>query len=221
MESKKFLKFTAICGFLSVITTLGIHLVFADVPTDFEERAAVFQNGTYILNHWWIIIHCLLVLVAMWGFFLTQFRKSLGFSGMGFLFFVVFAVVEIIRQMFVLFYLNGLRAKYLAEPDMAVKALYKYDLTTFSMFSNSFFGMFILAFGLANLFYGLSLYKDKGFGKILSWMLIIWALFNFMALANEFMAYEPISNFLGIYNYTYQPFIRGLMAWWVWKKAIS
>lgn len=218
-ESKNFIKFTAISGFFSVITTLGIHLLFPDVPTDFEERAAIFQDGIYILNRWWVIIHCILVLIAMWGFFLTQFRKSIGFTGLGFIFFVVFAVVEIIRQMFVLFYLNGLRAKYLTETDIVIKSLYKYDLTTFSMFSNSFFGMFILAFGLANFFYGLSLWTEKGFGKILSWMLIIWGLGSFLALANEFLANESIADFLRFYNYSYQPLMRGLLAWWILKKA--
>ncbi|HMS70866.1 MAG TPA: hypothetical protein PKD18_22115 [Saprospiraceae bacterium] len=138
---------------------------------------------------------------------------------MGFLFFVIFAAVEIIRQMFVLFYLNGLRARYIEESDAAMKTLLKYDLNNFSSFSNSFFGMFILAFGLANLFYGLSLWIEKGFGKILSWMLIIWGLCTFIALANEFLANQSISNFIGHFNHTYQPMMRGLLAWWVWTNV--
>jgi hypothetical protein len=217
--SKDFLRFTAICGFLTVLTTLGVHLFFAAPPTDFEARALLFKDSTYIFNRWWIIIHCLLALVAMWGFFLIQYRKSIAFAGLGFLFFGVFAITEIARQMFVLFYLNGLRTRYIAETDATIKSLLKYDLTTFSTFSTSFFGLFVLAFGLGNLCYGWSLWREKGFGKILSWMLIVWSLGSFTALANEFIANATIAKFIETYNYVYQPLMRGLLAWWVWKKS--
>lgn len=217
--SKNFIRFTAICGFLTVFTTLGIHLFFSATPTDFEARALLFRDSAYLLNRWWIIIHCLLVLVAMWGFFLVQYRKSIGFAGLGFLFFGVFSITEIVRQMFVLFYLNGLRAKYVNETDVTIKALLKYDLSNFSIFSNSLFGLFILAFGLGNLCYGLSLWREKGFGKILSWMLILWSLGSFTALANEFWVNATISKTIETYNYVYQPLMRMLLAWWVMKTV--
>jgi|JI10StandDraft_1071094.scaffolds.fasta_scaffold511490_2 hypothetical protein len=217
--SKNFIRFAAICGFLTVFTTLGIHLFFSAAPTDFEARALLFRDSAYLFNRWWVIVHCLLVLVAMWGFFLVQYRKSIGFTGLGFLFFCVFAIAEIARQMFVLFYLNGLRAKYINETDTTIKALLKYDLSNFSIFSNSLFGLFILAFGLGNLCYGLSLWTEKGFGKILSWMLILWSLGSFTALANEFWANTTISKIIETYNYVYQPLMRLLLAWWVMKTV--
>lgn len=217
--AKNFIQFTAFCGFLTVFTTLGIHLFFSTGPTDFEARAFLFRDNTYLLNRWWIIVHCLLVLVAMWGFFLVQYCKSIGFAGLGFLFFGVFSITEIARQMFVLFYLNGLRAKYIIETDAAIKTLLKYDLSNFSVFSNSLFGLFILVFGLGNLCYGLSLWKEKGVGKILSWMLILWSLGSFTALANEFWANTTISKIIETYNYVYQPLMRGLLAWWVLKAV--
>lgn len=167
-----FLKITAACGFLSIITTLGIHLFFPPVPADFESRALLFQSSMYLFNRWWIIIHCLLVLVAMWGFYLIQRDKKQEWAGLGFLFFGVFAVVEIFRQFLVLFYLNGLRANYVAETDMTIKGLLKNDINNFTLFSVSFFGLFVFAFGLGNLCYGLSLWGEKRFGKILSWLLI-------------------------------------------------
>jgi hypothetical protein len=219
MIHPNFLRFTAICGFITVLSTLGIHLFFSDPPADFEARAKLFQDSGYLFNRWWIIVHCLLVLVAMWGFFLLQCKKSLGFAGLGLLFFGVFAVVEIARQMFVLFYLNGLRARYLAEADAAVKSLLQHDLNTFSLFSGSFFGLFILAFGLGNLCYGLSLWRENGFSKTLSWLMIFWSLGNFMALANDFIHSGTIAQFIEKYNFLYQPFMRGLLAWWVWEGA--
>lgn len=214
-----FLKITAACGFLSIITTLGIHLFFPPVPADFESRALLFQSSMYLFNRWWIIIHCLLVLVAMWGFYLIQRDKKQEWAGLGFLFFGVFAVVEIFRQFLVLFYLNGLRANYVAETDMTIKGLLKNDINNFTLFSVSFFGLFVFAFGLGNLCYGLSLWGEKRFGKILSWLLILWSLGSMLALSNEFLKSELLAKGIETYNYVYQPVMRGLLALWVWGKA--
>lgn len=214
-----FLKITAACGFLSIITTLGIHLFFPPVPADFESRALLFQSSMYLFNRWWIIIHCLLVLVAMWGFYLIQRDKKQEWAGLGFLFFGVFAVVEIFRQFLVLFYLNGLRANYVSETDMTIKGLLKNDINNFALFSVSFFGLFVFAFGLGNLCYGLSLWGEKRFGKILSWLLILWSLGSMLALSNEFLKSELLAKGIETYNYVYQPVMRGLLAWWVWGKA--
>ena len=214
-----FLKITAACGFLSIITTLGIHLFFPPVPADFESRALLFQSSMYLFNRWWIIIHCLLVLVAMWGFYLIQRDKKQEWAGLGFLFFGVFAVVEIFRQFLVLFYLNGLRANYVAETDMTIKGLLKNDINNFALFSVSFFGLFVFAFGHGNLCYGLSLWGEKRFGKILSWLLILWSLGSMLALSNEFLKSELLAKGIETYNYVYQPVMRGLLAWWVWGKA--
>jgi hypothetical protein len=214
-----FLRFTAICGILTVFTTLGIHLFFAAPPASFEARAMLFQDTTYLLNRWWIVVHCLFCLIAMWGFFLVQHQKSLGFAGLGFMFMVIFAITEIARQLFVLFYLNGLRAKYVAETDVAIKALLAHDLSSYALFSNGFFGLFILAFGLGNLCNGLSLWHEKGITKILSWFLILWSLGSFTALSNEFIQSDLTGKIIEKYNFIYQPFMRAFLALWVWDKT--
>lgn len=218
INQKNFIRFAAICCFLSVITTLGIHLFFPDAPTGFEERARLHNNTMYLLNRWWIIIHCLLALIAMWGVFLVQYKKSPGFSGLGFLFFGVFAITEIARQLLVLFYLNPLRVKYLAETNEAVKTILKLEIENFSLLGTSMFGLFVLAFGLGNLCYGLSLFKEKGFSKVLSWLLILWSFGSFTALGNEFWNSNGINIFIGHYNAFYQPIMRGLLAWWLLKS---
>ena len=73
----------------------------------------LFQNSRYLVRRWWVIAYCLLVLVAMWGFFVAQAARAQGWAGLGLTFFAVFAFTEIFRQILVLFYLNGLRAGYL------------------------------------------------------------------------------------------------------------
>jgi hypothetical protein len=218
MNNTNFIRFAAVCGFITVFTTLGLHLFFPAYATDFEDRLLLHSNSVYFFNRWWIIIHCLLALIAMSGFAVFLYKRSPGFIMLGYTFFCTFAIAEVLRQMLVLFYLNGLRVKYLAETDEAVKSILKVSLDNFGLLSNAVFGLFILAFGLGNLFYGLSIWKEKGLGKVLSIMLIIWSFGSFTALGNEFFNNDVIAGIIEKYNYIYQPFMRFLLPLWLLKN---
>lgn len=220
MQAQKgFIRFAAICCFLSVITTLGIHLYFPEPPADFEQRALMHKDPVYLLNRWWVIIHCLLVLVAMWGFALVQWKHAPATAGLGFVFFAVFAFAEITRQLFVLFYMNELREQYAAVTDINTKENLRQLLTYAGLLTAPLFGLFILSFGLGNLCYGVSLWNQTGFGKWLSVLLILWAIGTLVVFGNSFWKSEIINNIVEPYNYTFQPLIRLLLAAWLWKKA--
>lgn len=216
---KDFIKFASICCFLTVVTTLGIHLFFPAPPASFEERILLFKDKTYIINRWWVIIHCLLVIISMWGFGMLQISKSPGFSILGFLFFSVFAIAEITRQMFVLFYLNELRQQYLVLTDPVVKESLKFTISNAALFTAPLFGLFILTFGLGNLCYGLSLSGESGFNKLLSIMFIIWSIGCFLTLGNSFWKQSSVDSFIEKYSYTYQPLVRAIIGLWLWKKS--
>ncbi len=216
---KSTIQFAAICGCFSVVTTLGIHLGFPEFSSSFNERLLLFENSIYLLNRWWVIVHCLLVIVSMWGFYLVQRRKAHGLSGLGFLFFAVFGITEIARQLFVLFYLNGLRTKYLNTESLELREMLKLDIENFDLIGNSLFGLFILAFALGNLFYGLSLLSEMGWTKILGVLMVIWSLGNFTTLAIEFLPNRTLGWVIELYSYTFQPLLRGLISVWLWEMA--
>lgn len=216
---KKFVRLASICCFLTVITTLGIHAYFPAPPTDFEERILLFRDKVYLLNRWWVIVHCLLVIVAMWGFALLQFKKAPGFTGLGLLFFFVFAIAEITRQMIVLYYTNGLREQYFLATDTAIKNDLRIILTQTGLLTAPLFGVFILSFGLGGLCYGFSLTNTNGFSKLLSIMLIISGIISLLTLGNSFWKISSIDQFIEKYSYTYTPLLRALTGWWLWKKS--
>jgi hypothetical protein len=216
-----FIRFTAIACMASVITTMGIHAFFNfDAPT-LEERVLLFQNPWYIGSHWWVIVHCLLVIVSMWGFYLVQHKKSKEFVGLGFIFFVVFAITEIFRQLLVLFYLNGMRETYMATNSESIKDFLANSMNNFGLFSYALFGLFILAFAIGNLCYGLSLIGETGLSKMVGVLLLIWSAGVFVALGNEFWEATWLSAFLAPFNLYYQPMIRALIGIWLWKAAQS
>lgn len=216
---KNFTRCAAVCCFLSVITTLGIHLYFPDPPADFEQRVKLYQDTTYMINRWWVIVHCLLVVISMWGFSLLQMKRSAGLAGLGFLFIAVFAIAEITRQMIVLFYINELREQYVMATDPLIRESLKANIINGGLLTAPLFGLFILVFGLGNLCYGFSLWGEKKLGKLLSLLLMAWGLGTLTAFGNHFWESAAISSFIETYNYTFQPFVRAMIGLWLWKKS--
>jgi hypothetical protein len=214
-----FLRLASICCFITVITTLGIHVIFPDPPVEFDKRILLFRDKTYLLNRWWVITHCLLVIISMWGVALIQCRKSPGYIGLGFVFFVIFGIAEITRQMYVLLYMNGLRDQYYMSTDQQIRESLKPFINNAGLLASPMFGVFILSFGIANLFYGVGLAREKGFGKLISVLLLIWAAGTFLALGNSFWNIPAINSIIEKYNFTYQPAVRMLLGVWLWKMA--
>ncbi len=121
--------------------------------------------------------------------------------------------------MYVLMYINSLRQQYFVATDSTVKEVLKNALSTAGLQTAPLFGVFVLAFGLGNLFYGLAMFKTGGFTRLLSVLLILWATANFLALGNEFWNFSSLSSILEKFSYTYQPLARLLIATWLWQKA--
>ena len=216
---KNFIRFASVCCFITVITTLGIHAWFPDPPAGFEERILLFRSKIYLVNRWWVIAHCLLVIIAMWGFALLQFKKAPGLTGLGFLFFCVFGIAEITRQMMVLLYANALREQFYMATDEVTRNGLKIVLSTAGQLTAPLFGVFILMFGLGNLCYGFSLIHSKGFSKLLCILFIISATSNFLMLGNSFWKIPAIDNVMEKYSYTFTPLLRMIIAIWLWKKS--
>lgn len=216
---KNFIHFAAACCLLSVVTTLGIHLYFPEPPADFEHRAMLHKNTIYLANRWWVVVHCLLVIVSMWGFALVQRKKAPASTGLGFLFIAVFALAEITRQLFVLFYMNELRVQYAAVTDEFSKQNIRNLLTYAGLLTAPLFGLFILSFAIGNLCFGLGLWKEKGFSKWVSVLLVVWAAGSFISFGNHFWEVETINKAVEVYSFTFQPLMRMLLGLWLWKKA--
>lgn len=215
---KNFLRFATICCLLTIITTIGIHSSLFDLgQLDAEQRIRLFENPTYLWNRAWVIVHCLLVLVAMWGFLLVQFKKSPGFVGLGFSFFAVFSFTEIFRQLYVLFYINGLRQQHVVALDEGTKEMLQASINTGLLFGYPLFGMFVFAFGLGNLCYGFSLLGKEKIDRILGVILLIWSLHTLLNFFNEFWQLDSFSSFTEIFSLIYQPLARGLTGLWLWR----
>jgi hypothetical protein len=218
--SNTFLKFGAGCACLSALTTLGVHWLF-DVPTKFDEQVLLYENTRYLFRCVWVIVHCLLVMLSMIAFSVAyrEQREIHGWLLSGLIGFLVFGIAEVLRMTLTLTYLNALREKYVHAADVALQALLKVQIESWSGINTSLFLIFIVAFSLGNLFYGVALWRTTGFEKTLSSLLLMWGILNLTGFANRFMGAEWISSLTEFSAVTFQPAMRLAIAWHLWKKS--
>ncbi|MEZ4961836.1 MAG: hypothetical protein R2830_18550 [Saprospiraceae bacterium] len=218
MAEKHFLQFASVAALLTVLTTIGIH--FIDIPAaSLEERMMLHRNPLYIFQKWMIIFHCIMVIVSMYGVAVLKFNENKGLISLGALFFAVFGITEISRMLAVLGYVNGLREKYLSATDEAARQLYQYSYENFSLVSLTMFLVFVLAFSLGNLLYGLALSAGKGYDRWLGYGLLFWGLLTLLAFCNTFWEIGAIDQIVEANNKFFQPTIRLAIGVWLWQKC--
>lgn len=144
--SKKFLRVAIVCCFFSAITTIGIHSNLFDLTN--VDSLRVFENSTYMAKRFWVIAHCLFVFISMLGFLLIQIKKETGFTVLGFIFYLIFSIAEIYRQLFYLFYINNLRRSYFEAGDSSLQELIQMNIEQAGFVGYSLFALFIFAFAI-------------------------------------------------------------------------
>jgi len=87
--AKGYLTFSSLCAFITAFTTIAIHRIH--VPSgNFEENVQLYKNSMFLLQHWIILFHCLMVLFSMLGVALVIEKHSRALAILGFLFFSLF-----------------------------------------------------------------------------------------------------------------------------------
>lgn len=215
---KKFILFASICCFITAVTTVLIHL-FPYVEMSFDERALSYKDASYLNKRYIIIAHSFLFLMAMWGVFNVLRKRTIIYSGLGILFFSIFSITEIIRQLSLLFYLNGLKEKYIEATSATVKDIVKISIENFSFINYTLYTIFIIAFGLGAIFYGIELINSKRvkLSRILGICMLIWGVGSFVAFGNVFWRLQWLGAIIEPYNLYYQSFMRLFIAFWLWN----
>lgn len=212
-------KTAAVAAFASAITTLGVHLItfHADTP---EARMALANNDLYKFRLGLVIFHCLCVIVSMYGFAFKKFKDAPGWFGLGLLAFLVFGLTEIVRMFAALFYLNGLRRRYLAATDEALKANIQWSLDNWSLVGETMFTLFIFAFAIGNFCYGMGLLGSarSRFDRTLAWLLLLWAGITGLNFVNQFFPQGWVGIFMTWVSPSFQPLVRATIGLWLWGK---
>lgn len=216
--SRSFFKGTAVCAFLSALTTFGVHLLplLHPAPT-FEEQVLLYINPLYLIRLWVVLIHILLVLGSMWGFAGAKFRNSPGLVGFGLAGYLIFGLAELFRVSLVMNAVNGWRAAYVNAFDPAVREFVKENLLSWPQLNDALFFLLVLGFFIGNLFYAFATRKGAGLEKVISILLFVWAGVGLMSILNEFLGQGWLGFVPEFVSYTYQPLVRIMIGIWLWS----
>jgi hypothetical protein len=208
----------AVFGFITVITTLGVHLI--PIPaSNFEEAVLLFKNTTYLFSRWWVIFHCIAVIISMTGMYMVITSPGNIHARLGLLSFAVFSWAEITRMLLSLTYLASLRRNFVEQTDPIIKSILRTDIENFSQVGGGLFAVFVLGFSLGNLFYGIELWKRNGLARVAGALLVFWFFTGMLSLYELFSPSEGVGQFFEIFSVTFQPAVRGLLAFWLWQQS--
>jgi hypothetical protein len=217
---RKYIYFSSACAFISAFTTVIIHFI-SSPSGSFEETVLLYKNNSYLLLKWTILFHCLMVLLSMLGMSLIIFQQSKALAVLGFLFFSLFVFAEWERTLNDLWYINGLRRKYSTATDESTLNWLRNELQYNNFQSNVKFLLFIIGFTLGNATNGLVLMMNKNRDRYLGIALLIWAFFTSCAFISDFVQARWMDSAISFSNHYYQPFIRVVIAVWLFDKAIK
>ncbi len=210
------------CGFLTVLTTLCVHLLprlWAPAET-FEAQVELRSNPVYLARLWIVLAHCALVAVSMLGVGLRRLRESPGLVLPGLLAYLLFAGTEMLRTSLVLFAVNGTwRAGHAAAADEAARQAFRDQIAGFAGVNQALFMLFFLAFAAGNLLYGLALRRGRGLERVVGWTLLTWAALAIPTLADEVSGAARFAPHLGWVGPVFQPAARTLIAVWLWRDS--
>ena len=80
------------------------------------------------------------------------------------------------------------------------------------------FGLFIVAFALGTICYGISLLGGDTIDLILTCLMLVWGLGNLLAFGNEFINSKGLGTFIEYFSIIYQPIMRLLIGLWILHK---
>ncbi|MCI0417281.1 hypothetical protein L0222_31320 [bacterium] len=128
-------------------------------------------------------------------------------------------MAELFRVSLTLNAVNVWRIRYMNETDPTVREFIKQNLLSWPQINDALFFLLILGFFLGNLFYATAMRKGTGLEKWISILLFVWAGLGLTTILREFLGQSWINFIPDFLAYTYQPFVRIMIAVWLWKYA--
>jgi len=223
LQSKTFLKATAICSFLGALTT--IILIFLPNPEapDFETRVLLHNNNLYLTKLWVLFIHPQVNIFASFGIAYLLFKKYPLQIVFGTFFLLLWAYSEMSQQALLIDALNQLwRPGYIKADDEITRSMFKTLINTANGLSDSKYFLVIYGFGSGTLLYGLAFIRENRLGK---WIGFFFIFIGILSLSSFLRYYLSVNWLNGIVNWSYewiysylQPLVRIALGIWIFRS---
>nr|WP_299342841.1 hypothetical protein [Allomuricauda sp.] len=216
-----FIRITAICAFLTSLTTTLLWLLpkLYAAPTSFEEGVALAANSMYMARLWVNLLHIPLALTAYFGMAYILRKRELPKVGLGMVFFGIWGIVEMIGVSGIIFAVNGNWRTDYTTATVAEKVILKANIESYLSLWDSMFFVLLIGFLLATIFFGWATWNGKGLEKLLSYLFWLAAPLTFLIILSGYFN-EVWAGWVVAWMYPLlQPISRFLMGMVIWKKA--
>ena len=220
--SPRFLRVASVCALLSAATTVAVHwlpALWVDADT-FQEQLELPNNRIYMGRSWLVLLHCVLVVVSMFGVGFRRLRQAPALISLGFLAFVLFATTEIFRTSLSIFATNRTwRAGYAAGTDEGVRESMRDVLMVLPGVNATLFFIFFCAFVTGTFCYGFALAQMRGAERKIGWLFLFWGVCSLPTFIDEISGSTQLANsfeWVGLY---FQPVARAVIGVWLWTVA--
>lgn len=220
--SPRFYRITAICSFISAVTTLCLIFLprLYPSPANFDENVALIHNPIYTLRLWVYLFHPVFVLAAAMGVAVRLAATRVSLVLPGFLFFSLWAFTEMLQQSLALVANHyAWRAAYEAAGEEAMRSMLRSHMHAFDAIWDALYVLLLIGFIGSHILYSLAFRHFTGLGRALC---IFYALaaalsvFNFLNALNIALWADPVMEW--VYPLL-QPAARTCIGVWLWKQA--
>lgn len=217
---RSFLNATAICSFLGAITTTLLIFLPNPEASDFETRAALYNNGLYLSKLWILFVHPQANLLASFGIAFLLWKKYPSRVIFGTFFMLIWAFAEMSQQALLIDTLNQIwRPGYLGADNDVSKNMFTTLIRAASGISDSKYFLVIYGFGLGSLFYGLAMIWESGFAKWIGISLLFIGVLSLSSFARYYLGINALNaavnwSYEWIYSYL-QPLVRIAIGIWI------
>lgn len=222
--SPRFFRFAAICAWVTVITTLAVHVLpnLWGNATTFEQQIQLRLNGIYMAQRWAVIVHCVLVPLSMFALGLAKLREAPALVGFGFLGFLFFGATEILRTSLSIFAMNrAWRTGYAAALDEPTREAFRSVIVAYPGINDALFFIFYVCFLLGLVCYGFAFLRSEGRASHIGLLFILWSLLNVPTLIDTIKGTEWLGSYFQWVGPYFQPLARLYVGIWLWKNAVT
>jgi hypothetical protein len=217
--SQRFYRATAICSFISVVTTLCLIFLpkVYGSPASFAERMALVENPFWQLRGWAYLVHPFITLTAALGVAVALRRIATNLIVPGFLAFTLWGFTEAGQQCLTFALFRRWATQY-ATADAAIRETIRANITFYDSLWDAMYLLILLAFFGASILYGLATIRQSGLTRVLGFFYFAAAFITLDFISGELNG-PTIPATISFWLYPLlQPAARTLIGIWLWQR---
>lgn len=223
-NTNSFFKAASIGAFVYAAAMLlqEILLTYAPYPTTLDAQMIMRVGTLDKFRGGAILLAFIFVILAFLGVTLTKISIKPARSITGFVFCLIFVIVELCYRAVEIFTVNRKWVvAYFNESNDAIKQALLNKVTTFEDVTTGLYFIIITTHFIGSTLYGCITWKSRGLEKVVSILFFLNSIRLFIRLIGEY-GNNPFFN--GISDYIYAPIVislYGILGLWLWRYKAS